>query len=602
MKKPKYLKKSTRGQGLIEFALIMPVLLLMVMGIIDFGRMFYIYSAASNAVREAVRVGSTDPSDCTGINQAARSQLTFIERTAYTVTIRYDDGADLKPFACPPSPGQYLEAGQDRVVVVVQADFAPLTPVISSMFPKLGLNYQAGRTISYAPGAGGPPPGGAPPPPPPPPPVVTLSCSPTSGGAPLTVVCSADAPGYTVTSWNWTPAPGAGQGTTSATYTFNTPGTYTVQVTGSNSGGSGSASASITVNNGPVANFTCNTHVANRGVNVTCTDASSNAPTSGLWNWGDGATTTWSGVGSTVSHAYSTSGARNIVLTVSNASGSSSASWAITVYDPVDVAAVTCSPSSGNAPLAVECTAMVSGDVLSYAWDWGDDTSPTAGNPSNHTYNPLVSGSFTVRLTAYGWGGGSDSAETSVTVNVPPVVAAFTCTPLAGPAPLRVTCTDQSSNNPTAWSWQFGDGGTSSAQNPTHVYSAQGVYTVTLTASKPAGSSTLVKPSYVTAVNLYITDYQVCASKSNGNGSITVRGTVNNSLGLPMASTVMTDTTANVQLTAYSNNRFCKSVGSGRVGDTHASRVSTVINGATVITSTSAAAVYSASTCPVTCP
>jgi len=36
----------------------------------------------------------------------------------------------------------------------VQADFAPLTPVISSMFPRLGLNYQAGRTITYAPGAG----------------------------------------------------------------------------------------------------------------------------------------------------------------------------------------------------------------------------------------------------------------------------------------------------------------------------------------------------------------------------------------------------------------------------------------------------------------
>jgi len=61
MNKPKILEEIYRGQGLIEFALIMPVLLLMIMGIIDFGRMFYIYSAASNAVREAVRVGSTDP-------------------------------------------------------------------------------------------------------------------------------------------------------------------------------------------------------------------------------------------------------------------------------------------------------------------------------------------------------------------------------------------------------------------------------------------------------------------------------------------------------------------------------------------------------------
>ena len=602
MNKPKYSKKSTHGQGLIEFALIMPVLLLMIMGIIDFGRMFYIYSAASNAVREAVRVGSTSPTDCAGINQAARSQLTFIEQTAYTVTVRYDDGANLKPFACPPLPGQALVSGQDRVVVTVQADFSPLTPVISGMFPRLGLNYQAGRTISYAPGAGGPPPGAPPPPPPPPPPVVTLSCSPTSGGAPLTVVCNASATGYTVTSWNWTPAPASGQGTTSATYTFNTPGTHIIQVTASNSGGSGSASATITVNNGPVANFTCSTHATNRGVNVTCTDTSSNAPTSGLWNWGDGATTPWTGVGSTVSHAYSTSGARTIVLTVSNANGSSNANWAITVYDPVNVAAVACSPSSGNAPLAVECTATVSGDVLSYAWDWGDGTSPTAAYPGYHTFDPVASGNYTVRLTVYGWGGSSASAETSVAVNVPPVVAAFTCTPVIGPAPLRVTCTDQSSGNPTAWSWQFGDGRTSSTQNPTHVYSAQGMYTVTLTASKPGGSSTLAKPSYVTAVSLYISSYQVCASKSSGSGSITVRGTVSNSLGLPMTSTVMTDTTASVPLTAYSGNRFCKSVGSGKVGDTHASTVSTVINGTRVVTSTSAAAVYNASTCPITCP
>ena len=48
---------------------------------------------------------------------------------------------------------------------------------------------------------------------------------------------------------------------------------------------------------------------------------------------------------------------------------------------------------------------------------------------------------------------------------------------------------DQTPNNPNAWSWNFGDGGTSSAQNPSHNFNQSGTFTVTLTASNPNGSS-----------------------------------------------------------------------------------------------------------------
>jgi len=78
-----------------------------------------------------------------------------------------------------------------------------------------------------------------------------------------------------------------------------------------------------------------------------------------------------------------------------------------------------------------------------------------------------------------------------------PIVAAFAALPLAGPAPLDVTFVDQSLGSPTAWLWQFGDGGTSNQQNPTHTYGV-GTFTVTLTVWSACGNDTEQKMAYVT--------------------------------------------------------------------------------------------------------
>lgn len=68
-------------------------------------------------------------------------------------------------------------------------------------------------------------------------------------------------------------------------------------------------------------------------------------------------------------------------------------------------------------------------------------------------------------------------------------VASFTASPMTGKAPLPVSFTDTSAGNPTSWSWTFGDGGTSTSQNPSHTYSTPGSYTVRLTARNSTGSS-----------------------------------------------------------------------------------------------------------------
>ncbi|MEA5456674.1 PKD domain-containing protein [Sinomonas sp. JGH33] len=77
-------------------------------------------------------------------------------------------------------------------------------------------------------------------------------------------------------------------------------------------------------------------------------------------------------------------------------------------------------------------------------------------------------------------------------------VASFAASPTSGVAPLNVSFTDTSTGSPTSWAWAFGDGGTSTAQNPTHSYAAAGTYTAKLTASNAGGSSSATTTITVT--------------------------------------------------------------------------------------------------------
>ncbi len=79
-----------------------------------------------------------------------------------------------------------------------------------------------------------------------------------------------------------------------------------------------------------------------------------------------------------------------------------------------------------------------------------------------------------------------------------PPVAAFVGTPTSGTYPLAVAFSDQSSGTPTSWSWTFGDGGTSTAQNPAHTYTVAGTFTVSLTATNAYGSDSETRTGYVT--------------------------------------------------------------------------------------------------------
>ncbi len=82
-------------------------------------------------------------------------------------------------------------------------------------------------------------------------------------------------------------------------------------------------------------------------------------------------------------------------------------------------------------------------------------------------------------------------------------VAAFRAGDRAGNAPLDVNFYDQSTGTIESWSWDFGDGSSSSLQNPSHTYTSEGVFTVHLTVTGPGGSDTETKSSYITVKRLH---------------------------------------------------------------------------------------------------
>lgn len=82
--------------------------------------------------------------------------------------------------------------------------------------------------------------------------------------------------------------------------------------------------------------------------------------------------------------------------------------------------------------------------------------------------------------------------------NPVPAAVDFSATPVSGVAPLIVQFTDLSTGGVNSWSWDFGDGGSSTLQNPSHTYLAPGKYTVKLTASGPSFSDQKIKTDLIT--------------------------------------------------------------------------------------------------------
>jgi len=159
------------------------------------------------------------------------------------------------------------------------------------------------------------------------------------------------------------------------------------------------------------------------------------------------------------------------------------------------------SPEAGGPPpLAVNFTDTSTGKRNKYQWDFGDGTVTDVLNGMNastkHTY--AKEGTYTVKLTI--WSAYGNNTKTITNAIHAWNLADFSADPLEVDIAQSVTFTDKSVGDVTEWTWNFGDGNTSTEQNPVHQYAANGMFTVKLTINRDSASSettTKTKIAYI---------------------------------------------------------------------------------------------------------
>ena len=234
------------------------------------------------------------------------------------------------------------------------------------------------------------------------------------------------------------------------------------------------------------ASFTYTPAYPSEGQAVQFTDMSTGSPTSWLWEFGDGST---SG-DRNPSHIYMTSGFRKVALSVSNSTGSKKVTRTITVMPAPASASFVYSPTSPTVGQTVQFADTTSGDPSSWSWDFGDGGTSNVKNP-NHVF--AAPSSYSVSLMATNSAGSKKTTRTISVTNASLPVSSFAYSPAAPVTGQSVQFTDTSAGSPTAWQWNFGDGSTSTAQNPTHAFSTAGSKTVALTVSNASGSNSATR-------------------------------------------------------------------------------------------------------------
>jgi gliding motility-associated-like protein len=330
-------------------------------------------------------------------------------------------------------------------------------------------------------------------------PVAQFSGTPTSGCSPM-IVQFTDQSTNNPTSWSWDLGNGTISFLQNPAVTYFTPGTYTVKLTATNASGSNTITKTqyITVNANPVAAFTSTTPAGCYPLPVTFTDNStpgSGVLNSWLWDFGDGYTST----DQNPSHTYAAAGTYNVTEIVTNSNGctnSISKTGYITVYDHPIADFSNSSPASCSAPATINFTNLSTGLApLTYSWDLGDGTTSNATNPT-HTYNS--NGNFTVKLITTSKNGCVDSIIKTNLLAIGTLQASFTS---ADTVCINDSISFTNTSNPAgaSTSWDFGDGTTSNATNPTHSYSIAGTHTVSLTATSNGCTNTTTKSIVVLA-------------------------------------------------------------------------------------------------------
>lgn len=295
---------------------------------------------------------------------------------------------------------------------------------------------------------------------------VTVNANPVLNLSPGFFVCNGVSalldPGPSGTSFLWS------TGQTSQSISVNTQGIYTVTAS-SNAGCTAVASTQVTVGGQVISN--------NNSTSI-CQGQSAvlDAGYSGFtYQWSTGATT----------QTISVTGAGVYSVTVTDPAGCTGTIANTVQVNPLPQAAFTPNDECINdSVFFADLSTVNGGGIVSWNWDFGNGNISYAQDPV-HVYNNA--GAYTITLTVTSNLGCTSTL--SDTLNIYPLPQAnFAFNFVCEDKPLHFT--DQSTvafGNIVNWNWNFGDGTTSIAQNPQHIYTAPGTYNVTLTVSTPGG-------------------------------------------------------------------------------------------------------------------
>jgi len=266
----------------------------------------------------------------------------------------------------------------------------------------------------------------------------------------------------------------------------------------------------------PKAVFYANSTTGYAPLNVVFTENSSSplTITKWIWDFGDGTIVEYNKKRDTY-HKYEYPGKYTVKLTIFDTSNNSKSHIRKDVVEvkPKDMSfEFTCDKTLGYQGISIKCTPHLNSFefVKLWTWDFGDGTiinneKPESGYPSNHNYSQshtyTETGIYTLSLSIID---GINQKSTRkrynyITIQSRLPKADFWATPVVGNAPVEVQFYDKSSafDTITSWEWNFGDETTSNEQNPSHIYTLSGEYTVKLTIKAGDETDTIVKDEYI---------------------------------------------------------------------------------------------------------
>jgi len=248
------------------------------------------------------------------------------------------------------------------------------------------------------------------------------------------------------------------------------------------------------------ADFTINpTELQLPETTVTITNNSSTGPGfTYLWDFGDGTTSTDQDPGS---HEYTSFGTYQITLEVTDEFCTVETSQSLIVFPTAPILDFEADTLEGCAPFTVQFTNLSQfADPSTYLWEFGDGSISRSVNPT-HTF--FQGGNFTVRLRAENEVGQPSEIqkEEYITVNSQPF-ADFIVSARIVFIPDQEAIFNNISGNASSYFWNFGDGTTSTEENPRHAYTEEGFYSITLIASNDFGCvDTLFREAEIQAIS-----------------------------------------------------------------------------------------------------